>query len=121
MKKIIVIMAILFSVFFVTNSYAADVELVWDANAEEDLAGYKIYQGAPGAWNEIADITCAPNDATCCKHTVTGLTDGSYSWVATAYDDAGNESEYSDVTSTNIDELPPGKPSNFKATVIIVE
>lgn len=109
--------------FFSLPADAANVELLWDANTEEDLAGYRIYQlvpGTPASWVQIgADIPCAPNDATCCEYTVVNLTDGTYSWAGTAFDDAGNESEHSDVASITIDGTAPGKPSNFKSSVII--
>lgn len=74
------------------TSYAGDksVTLEWDANTEEDLAGYRVFcrqagqsynYGTPN-W-EGAEITC----------TISGLADNAaYHFVARAFDTSGNES-----------------------------
>lgn len=120
MKKISLMITILLAMFFVIPiAFAENVELLWDANVEADLAGYKIFQGTPpNSWTLIATIACGPEDITCCEYTVENLTDGTYNWVATAFDDAGNESEYSDIATWTLDKTPPGKPINFRAQVV---
>lgn len=40
MKKTLICLSLL---FFTVPSFAGDVELLWDKNTENDLAGYKIY------------------------------------------------------------------------------
>ncbi len=74
------------------GTYGAVVSLEWDANSEPDLAGYHIYYGtASGEYSHSIDV----GDVT--EFTVTGLDDHrTYYLAATAYDQDGNESAYSD-------------------------
>jgi len=67
------------------------VTLAWDPNTEPDLAGYKIYYGASsGTYTANVDV------GNVTTYTVTGLTPGvTYYFVATAHDNFGNESGYS--------------------------
>ena len=87
------LLAALTSVLFLfpVCTYAAEVSLAWDANSEADLAGYNIYYGnASGDYSHRIDI----GDTT--EYTVMDLDEGStYYFAATAYDQDGNESEYS--------------------------
>lgn len=63
------------------------VDLSWTANAEENIAGYYVYQGG-------AKITTSLVTAT--SYQVTGLTNGTaYSFQVSAVDSAGNESALS--------------------------
>ncbi len=73
------------------SARAADgqVLLSWDANAEEDLAGYSVYQGEAVA--ALTAIATTDKDAT--SYTVSGLQNGrTYFFALTAKDVAGNES-----------------------------
>jgi hypothetical protein len=74
----------------------AVVQLAWDANAEADLAGYKVYVGlAPGNYFTSIDVGNVTN------YTVTGLEAGRlYYFAVTAYDQDGNESSHSNEVST---------------------
>ena len=76
------------SVFFHGNTYAAQITLAWDA--EDGAAGYKIYYGtASGVYTTAIDV----GNATSCPLT---LADGhTYYIVATAYDPADLESDFS--------------------------
>ena len=58
------------------------VILAWDANIEEDLAGYKLYRGyAPGVYDTIIDV------GNVTTYEVTGLAlDQGYYFAVTAYD-----------------------------------
>ncbi len=78
-----------------THALAAQVTLAWDASPEPDLAGYKIHYGtASGSYSAHLDVR---NVTT---YTVTGLAEGqTYYFAATAYDEAGNESSYSNQVS----------------------
>lgn len=63
----------------------------WDANSEEDLAGYKLYYGSAsrryGAPIDVGNVT---------EYTITGLDNGvKYFIAATAYNDEGAESKFS--------------------------
>ena len=110
--KVIFLFPLLFF-FAVTQSYALDVTLGWDANAEPDLAGYKVYyktgssgppyngtgadQGSSPVTVPIRDLADADNPG----YTVSGLSDSEVSFfVVTAYDTEGLESGYSN-------EVPP--------------
>jgi hypothetical protein len=92
----------------VTQSYALDVTLGWDANTEPDLAGYKVYyktgssgppyngtganQGSSPVTVPIGDLADADNP----EYTLSGLSDSEVSFfVVTAYDTEGLESDYS--------------------------
>ncbi len=70
---------------------AAEVGLAWDANAESDLAGYKIYYGtSSGNYSHSIDV----GDTT--AYTLTDLDEGvTYYLAATAYDTDDNESDFS--------------------------
>lgn len=70
---------------------AASVELEWDANTEQQLAGYKIYWGTSSG--NYAYSKNVGNTTVC---TITELDEGkTYYFAATAYDGAGSESDYS--------------------------
>ena len=93
---------------------AASVDLEWDANAEPELAGYKIYWGtSSSSYNSSKD---AGSNTIC---TVTGLDEGTtYYFAATAYDGDGNESDYSNQVSYTVpfgDTDGDGVPNNTDA------
>jgi hypothetical protein len=74
--------------------------LTWNANTESDLAGYKVYRAtAPGAYG--APIATLQGNVT--GYVATGLQVGTtYYFVVTAYDNAGNESAYSNEVSKSV-------------------
>ena len=76
---------------FTSQVYSAQVTLAWDPNTEPDLAGYKIYYGfSSGNYKVTVDVG---NQTNC---TISTLQEGqTYYFAATAYDDYGNESEFS--------------------------
>ncbi|MDZ7376317.1 MAG: hypothetical protein ONB13_06830 [candidate division KSB1 bacterium] len=66
----------------------------WDPNKEPDLAGYRIYWGMHSRTYSNVLITTMNYD------TIRGLYGGTrYYFAVTAFDTAGNESEYSDEVS----------------------
>jgi hypothetical protein len=77
------------------GSSEATISVAWDADAEPDLAGYKLYYGTgPGVYDHSVDVHHVTT------YTLTGLTKGqSYYIVATAYDTSHNESSYSNEVS----------------------
>ena len=91
---------------------AATINFSWDANTESDLAGYRMYQsnesGVYDMDNPVAEI--AETETT---YTLFNVTDGTYYWVLTAYDDAGNESTPSNEVTVTVDETAPAPPSGF--------
>ncbi len=78
-----------------TLVFSADVTLTWDPNAEEDLAGYRIYyRTAGGDYDYIVDVG---NQTECTVTDHLELEEGlPYYFSATAYDLSNNESDYSE-------------------------
>jgi len=122
----LIIAAILFC--FQSSSYAADITLKWAANAEPDLAGYKIYyksvfSGAPydgvdidQGSSPISLTVDDPNDPNYVDPNnpeilLTGLDDNEdYFLVVTAYDNEEpyNESGFSNEVNTLTDSSSDG-------------
>lgn len=114
-----------------TGAHAADVTLAWDANTEQDLAGYKLYYsttGAGGPYNGTAipghpsptDIPLsALEDPANPQVTATGLPEGHYYFVVTAYDSSGNESGYSNEVNALIDITAPAVPGTLRVVAVI--
>ena len=120
MKRITGLLLIIMFIF-IGFAEAATITLRWDANTEDDLAGYKLYYKAdvPGSpyegtgsdWGpspvEIPlSILSDPDDP---EFTIANL-DAQYVYflVLTAYDDALNESGYSNEVSTFYISIPQG-------------
>lgn len=103
----------IFFVMFATTAGAVDVDLFWDPNTEEDLAGYNVYQAKvtgnhSTAWTHIAAVL-APT----VTHTVFGLPDNTnFIWHVTAYDTGGQESLISNVVWRW--KPKPGHPTSFQ-------
>jgi hypothetical protein len=116
MKKLILALAIL---AMVSVASAAEITFLWDANVEADLAGYRIYEGTVPGTNEklVADIPCQAADNTCTTYKYIDVPDGTYYWVAFAYDTNGNVSERSEEISLTIDTIAPGNPKSFTVTI----
>ena len=113
MKRIIFTLVLaLFLVCGFTSSQAGQVVFEWDANSEEDLAGYRLYQTTTsgsyeyGVDKAIGDIPAGTETFT---HSMN--VDGTFFWVATAYDTAGNESGPSNEVTATINFKPPAPPS----------
>jgi hypothetical protein len=86
-----------------TDAYAGQATLMWNANTESDLAGYKLYYGTSSrtygfsidVGNQISDV-------------LSGLQDGQlYYFAVTAYDTSGNESGFSAERSLTIPDTAP--------------
>jgi fibronectin type 3 domain-containing protein len=79
---------------------SSSATLLWNANTETDLAGYKVYRAtASGAYG--APITTITGNVT--TYVATALQVGTtYFFVVTAYDNAGNESIVSNEVSKSI-------------------
>jgi len=86
------------SVILISDAWmcpAASLNLSWDANTEDDLAGYKVYYGnSSGNYGEPIDI------GNVTEYELQGLNEGVIYYIAlTAYDTSNNESEKSDEVS----------------------
>jgi len=117
MKKILVALAMV--MLLAGNVWAArDVQFGWNANTETDLAGYRLYQS-----NVVGSYTkgmTSPNFkaailAPSVEYTLLAVPDGTWYWVLTAYDTAGNESGFSNEVTLTIDTTAPSAPGGFWA------
>lgn len=109
---------ILFVVGLNNFAFAAEngsLEFSWLPNTETDLAGYKIRYGTShsGPYDLVADVgNPSPVDGRI-KGSVSGLSEGvTYYFVATAYNESGLESDFSDevvytYTLSQNDTTPP--------------
>ena len=71
----------------------ASLELTWDRNVEDDLAGYRIYRALSDApFQKLADLPAIPSYSD--RKVESGKT---YRYQVTAFDQAGNESPPSTV------------------------
>ncbi len=86
-------LAILFCLLAAHPLPAQDVKLAWDPNTEADLAGYRVYWGASSRFYTnvppVSPVSPAP------LFTVTGLAPGTWYFAVTAFNAAGQESDYS--------------------------
>lgn len=112
------ITAIIFLVIAITsiaNAASTNVTLAWDK--VPDATGYRVYQSTiSGTYNKATGKVCDTSALTC---TISNLADGKYYWVATAYDAAGNESDYSNEVTYTADTTPPTKPGNLSITLAV--
>lgn len=109
MKKLILIMFLLLIAGFCNSQV---ITLIWDANIESDLAGYKIHYGySPGNYTQIVNV----GNVTTWEVT---LANGHYYFAATAYDQVGNESGYSNEVDTLLAPLQITSISYADARII---
>jgi len=121
------ISAVFFSLSMVSDStYAAEVSLAWDANTEQNLAGYKLYYqtgsggdsyNGTGANEGNSPITIFLNnliDPNSPAYLLTGLGDGrEYSFSVTAFTGNGTESDFSNqisITTKRVTTAIPDYP-----------
>jgi hypothetical protein len=75
-----------------TNANSAQVTLAWDPNTEPDLAGYRIYYGL---LSDQYSFSVDVGNRT--SYTLSNLESAkTYYFAATAYDQYGDESDFSD-------------------------
>ena len=112
MKKSIFILLCIALVLSFGLASGESIKLVWDANSEIDLAGYKVYSSNTdgGSYTLIQDV------GNVCELVldVTAKPNGPIYYVATAYDLRGNESGYSNQASYIVDHDPPQPPGGCK-------
>jgi len=112
MKKLFTILAIL---AIAGIAQAATVQVTWNPNTEEDLAGYRLYVGeASGQYGEPVDV----GNVTGHVMEITPQHGATYYFALTAYDTSGNESGYSDEATCFVpDGRAPEKPTGLKAII----
>ena len=112
MKKLFTILAIL---AIAGIAQAATVQVTWNPNTEEDLAGYRLYVGeASGQYGEPVDV----GNVTGHVMEITPQHGAMYYFALTAYDTSGNESGYSDEATCFVpDSGAPKKPTGLRAII----
>lgn len=107
------------SILFARTMLAAEARFSWLPNTEQDLAGYRIYYGSSSRqYSETVDVGLPePGEDGRIHYTMT-VPDGTTYFAATAYDTAGNESDYSDEVSF---DPPPGPPGDMTVVTVKVE
>ncbi len=113
MKKLLTILAIL---AIAGIAQAATVQVTWNPNTEEDLAGYRLYVGqASGQYGAPVDV----GNVTGHVMEITPQYGATYYFALTAYDTSGNESGYSDEASVFVpDSSAPEKPKGLIARIV---
>jgi hypothetical protein len=111
---------------------AAQVVLAWDANSEQTVTGYRVYyrtgtagppyggQGLNEGASPIDVPLSALTDSQLPQFSLSGLSAGTYYFVCTAYDDDGNESDYSNEVSLTVpaDQVPPPTPVDVEVVTL---
>ena len=88
----------------------------------DDLAGWNLYYGnASGVYDRLATFTYSGTpSATYTQEFILTSPTGqvlTYYFVLTAFDGAGNESDFSNEVLVRVDFLAPGVPVNFRVTI----
>jgi hypothetical protein len=88
-------------------AFSAVIILEWDASPSQDVVGYNIYMGnvSGGPYNFDGYVS-----ALTYTFQVPDSVEENYCFVATALDDVGNESVYSNEACGYVDTVKPGAP-----------
>lgn len=121
MKKFALIVLLTIVGCVVTADIANKI-IVWDACPIPcDVVGYRVYfshdnETQPYTTDRMVDVGMAFT----CPMTLIPSAEGANTWiVATAYDQEGNESGYSnEVFFSDIDTMPPDPPQNLRIETI---
>lgn len=106
---------------YAANVGATDVTLIWDANTETDLAGYRVFVRKIPAPYDFTAPTWQGTETTCAVLNLDDTAD--YFFVVRAYDIWENESDNSNEVRLYRghvpDTVPPGAPSLTTITIIV--
>ncbi len=112
MKKLIVLILL----FFPLCVYGHDITLEWDyPDPPTDIEGFRLYTSTvSGSYSSHAVEISWPK----LQGKVVIPSDGTHYFVATAYDESGNESDFSNEVSVTLVTGVPGKPQMLKIIII---
>jgi len=119
--KLLLVLAALASLVMTVPAFALDVTLAWDANTESNLAGYKIHynltqDGPPYNGTGAMEGNSPIDVGNVTEFSLHGFPDdASIRFVATAYNDQGLESGYSNEV---IGSLAPANPQGMLISAI---
>ncbi len=97
-----------------TSVSGSNIVSNWDANTDQDLAGYAAYRNNGPAWIRLNPAALA----TANTYTDAGLANGSYLYRVTAFDAVGNESLPSNESQAMVNIDPPQPPVSLSISVI---
>lgn len=119
--------ALLCALFFPVSAFAqcevtkSGYTLTWDASPSLDVTEYRIYESITAGGQDFQ----SPPHATIAAPTLTWdsstnpVPEGDHYFVATAADDAGNESVASNELCVTVDDTAPGPPANLRMSAIV--
>lgn len=110
--------AFMFGCMISASCHAEGASFSWLPNSETDLAGYKIHYGAATReYTEVKDcgLPDTENGRVACQIEV--VPDGNTYFAATAYDQSGGESDYSDEV---VFDPPPDRVMGILLTVVVI-
>lgn len=114
--KVSIIFMILISISISTECQS-EPKLVWDANTESDLAGYRIYWDS-GELNKTTsnmyEVDSTESNPQVGLSVLGVSRDVDLNYAVTAFDLSGNESGFSNVVVFNWDLVPPSDPGGCR-------
>jgi len=110
MSKFLLSSFLLTAIILLLCSVGHGAVLTWDRNSEGDLAGYRIYYGySSGDYSNSIDL----GKSTKCELSLLNLAEKVTYYISiTAYDIAGNESDFSDFVAFLADDEIPASEDN---------
>jgi hypothetical protein len=113
MKKLIILL-IAWLVVAVTLGVTSDVTLEWDHSPSADVAGYNLYKSLQPFDPNVIPSGSPAETVSYPQHEVTIVVeDGTWYFVATAFDQNANESLPSNQVDATYDTEPPAPPQNL--------
>jgi hypothetical protein len=102
----------------------SNVTFTWTPTVSTGATGYRLYQShTSGSYTYgagAADLAATIPGTTTSTYTLTGLVDGTYFWVMTAYNANGESGPSGQVTATLNSTYPSQAPAGFQGVVVTV-